>query len=497
MRRSPFGFFAGVLVGIFAAIVALPVLLVDTSVSPSIAAPDDGTDAPTPGGPSASPTLSASETPTGPTDRPAAGPAQGPTSVPTAGVDGTSRPRAAGGVVAEGPGVTDSSIRIGFLLFGAATASGMGFADTGLDPNQQRAAFQAYVDEINDAGGVNGRRLEAVYSTFDILSPSTERQSCLELTEDQEVFALVGNLFSQSAYLCVTAEHDRVLISLGATATPETYQRSNGFLFSNYMEGDRMMRSLAAELRRLGHIGDYTFGVVSDDGYDTNAATSGTLIREIQRLGGTVGHHAHLAADFSVGSSQVPLEVQRMKGAQVDAIILLANPIYATQFVREADGNLYRPQYFTSDYAALATDVGQANMPDSYSGAINFSTIRQGDTRANLPEPARDRHCREVYEQRTGQALQRDSTPWGVALQYCNLVRFLELGLRAAGSNVTSEGLSAGIQSLGQVAVAQSGGGSFAAGKFGFNDLVRTHVWRSDCKCMIPIDDFHRPGQAP
>src|SRR5207248_4536093 len=67
-------------------------------------------------------------------------------------------------------GVTDTSIKVGFLLYDLGGASQAGFTQTGLDPKPQRAAFEAYVDEGNRAGGINGRKIDAVYATYDLVS---------------------------------------------------------------------------------------------------------------------------------------------------------------------------------------------------------------------------------------------------------------------------------------------------------------------------------------
>lgn len=65
------------------------------------------------------------------------------------------------GAASREQGVTATSVRVGFLLYDlGGTASRIGFTGsaTGLDPQQQRAAFEAYVGDLNRRGGVAGRR---------------------------------------------------------------------------------------------------------------------------------------------------------------------------------------------------------------------------------------------------------------------------------------------------------------------------------------------------
>ena len=57
---------------------------------------------------------------------------------------------------------------------------------------------------------------------------------------------------------------------------------------------------------------------------------------ELEARGCKVAHRETLSADLSTGSSQIPLAVQQMRGKGVNAVMLLANPVYATQFVQGA-----------------------------------------------------------------------------------------------------------------------------------------------------------------
>jgi hypothetical protein len=129
-------------------------------------------------------------------------------------------------------------------------------------------------------------------------------------------------------------------------------------------------------------------------------------------------------------------------------------------------------------------------MPGSYNGTKSFTGLRVYEARAGIPDTPRAIHCRQVYEAYTHQKLNRDSTPWGVAMGNCN---FLDLFVRAAAkpaNNLNSRTLSDALQNLGRVEVAQWGDGSFRPGKFGFIDSIRTQHWDTNCSCMVPEGPF-------
>jgi ABC-type branched-subunit amino acid transport system substrate-binding protein len=407
-------------------------------------------------------------------------------------IGATARPGAVARPALYDQGVTDTSIKVGFLLYDLGGASRAGFTQTGLDPKQQQAAFEAYVDEVNRSGGINGRRIDAVYTTYDLLSEDGQRKVCLSMTEDQKVFALVGQFFFRSAYLCATKEHHRVVMALGSTATgPDVYAASGGLLFTAFQEGDRMMSNFAAELRDAGTLNGATVGILSDDGFDPGATTTNVLEARIKEFGGKVGRHSHLSADLGTASSQVPVEVQEMRSAGVNVVLLAANPILSTVFVQLAARQRYVVKYVTSDWAAMASEPGQANMPPEYNGTRSYTGLRVGDARAGNPDTPPAVHCRQVYEAFTHTSLPRDSTPWGVAMGNCNFVRLFSLAAAKAGSNLTSAGLSQALQSLGRVEVAQWGDGSYRPGKYGFMDSVRPQHWDSGCSCDVPDGPFH------
>lgn len=249
--------------------------------------------------------------------------------------------------------------------------------------------------------------MEPVFSTFDILSADAQQASCLALSEDAKVFAILGQFFNRASYLCATQDHRRPMITLGQVVGGDIYQQAGGLLFTLFAEGNRMMARFAGELDRAGLLADRTIGVVSDDGYDPGGQTANALIGALKRFQADIGHHTHFSSDLSVGASQVPVEVQAMRANRVDTVLLIASPIYTTQFVHEADSQLYQLKYVTSDWAAMGTDVGQRNMPDSYDGTLNFVTNYIGDARIGRPEPQEQVRCRSIYEKFTGEKLTR------------------------------------------------------------------------------------------
>src|SRR5437870_12005708 len=65
-------------------------------------------------------------------------------------------------------GVTATALKVGVFLPDLGNASKVGVNVPGFSAQDQQVAWDAYLGNVNDAGGVNGRRVEPVYRTVDI-----------------------------------------------------------------------------------------------------------------------------------------------------------------------------------------------------------------------------------------------------------------------------------------------------------------------------------------
>lgn len=106
------------------------------------------------------------------------------------------------------PGVTDDAIQIG-VTYGdleALAAIGLDF-----DAGPAEDVYSALAADINDAGGINGRQIELTFAPVDVVQPSPGEAECVELTEDADVFAVMG-FFLGDAVLCPVATHETAVI---------------------------------------------------------------------------------------------------------------------------------------------------------------------------------------------------------------------------------------------------------------------------------------------
>jgi ABC-type branched-subunit amino acid transport system substrate-binding protein len=350
-----------------------------------------------------------------------------------------------------------------------------------------RAQYQAAIDEVNQHGGIQGRQIVPEYRLYKIADLDAMRAACVYLTEQKKVFAVLGGFYGDPI-LCLTEQHRTPLIAQ-ASESDDFYARSKGYYFSVSTSKDRILHDLASSLNRDGVLKGRTIGILDQQGVDA-VPVDRTLIPRLKAMGYRIAYHARIANDPGAAQSQIPLEVQRMRAANVDTVIMANGLITATVFVQEAQNQHFRPQYLLSDFASGASDVYTVAMPSSFAGALAYTALRTGEARAGLPEAPQDKACREVYERRLHTTLDRKSLEYYYAVTACGIVNLFAQGMTAAGPNPTRDGLSQALQHLGSFQVPYGPQGSFRPGKFDAPDETRRVTWKADCKCWLPTSNF-------
>jgi hypothetical protein len=393
-------------------------------------------------------------------------------------------------------GVTAEEIRIGFLLLDVGGISQVGISVPGVDPEQQRATFEAYLAEVNERGGINGRRVVGVYENFDVLSPDDMRRACLALI-DQDVFAVVAaGGYQGPAVLCITEEGGTPLVTQGSHGTPTEYlRRSDGRLVTMYPSSVRVMANWVAELDRMGLLEGRRIGIVTQETVNPgDTVIGGELVPALREFGYEPTHISNLSGDASTAASQVPVEVQQMRTKDVDLVFMAAGTLIASQFVQAADSQVFTPQYTITDWASMNNDTGNQNMPLSYDGTVLITTYRTGEEKVGVAEGAAELQCREIYERRTGRTLPaKGQNEHGITVTNCTTINAFFLGATNAGPDLTRESFSEGVQAIGEFPMTLWGGGAFGPGKFDAADLIASAQWYADCRCLKPTSGF-RPS---
>ena len=124
-------------------------------------------------------------------------------------------------------GVTSSTITVAFPISNlTALSSSLGFAGD-IEYSEQTKAIDLFVDQINDHGGIHGRRIDPIIVNFDPTNEAAMRALCKQWTEGSgAVFAVLDGVgtWSGDNQLCITQEGHTPLISQWTTVTNWTQE---------------------------------------------------------------------------------------------------------------------------------------------------------------------------------------------------------------------------------------------------------------------------------
>mgnify|MGYP002336003808 CR=1 FL=1 len=500
----------GVVIGLLVAGLAIPFVfgerLTDTAAAPAseelLVQQDPAGDAGATG-PTAAPSAVASAAAPGDT---AAGPAAATTGPqePAAGSGAAPVPGAPGstgsGTAPDGTkltatdrGVTAKTVKVGFTVLDTGGLGRTGVA-VGVSVEQQRDAWIGYAKEINARGGINGRAIEPVVVPYDPVNENSQRQACLQLTQDEKVFAVVGGFNFPVAVSCVTRENQTPLFSGYPSTQDEIFATSGGRFVTMYPKASRSMASWAAGLDGAGNLKGKTIGILNQQQNDPGAKTSAALEKAIEARGYTVKRRADLSADTGTSSSQVPVTVNQFQADGIDTVFVLAGVTTVTAFVQQADGQGYRPMYMMGDWANNNSDFTVQNMPRSFQSISVTQIMGHGNKVQPFPENAQAVRCREVHDEHSGRKLAaRGTAEYGATMQNCDSILAFEKVAKAAGPNLTRARIGVVTPSVGSFPVANWGPGRFGSGKSDFSDQVRFQVFDASCTCWKPNGGFFTP----
>ena len=272
-------------------------------------------------------------------------------------------------------------------------AGKLGFAED-KEYNEQSAAIHLYVNQINNSGGVNGRKINPMIVQFDPSSDANMQSLCQQWTQgDPPVFAVVDGIgtWERDNQLCVAQQGKTPLLSAWSTTTNWTN------LGSPYLwwTGADMAPVLDATVQwglssgRLGH-GKKVGVVVSDQAAD-QAALNGYLLPDLKKAGITpqVDTVAGNPDESSTTNSEAQLAVERLKAAGVQSVFpLLPENAFFPYLASEASQQYY-PQLLLSDYQSTI-EVALGLIPTPYDKELNgqegVTTETLGGIDDNRPE---------------------------------------------------------------------------------------------------------------
>ena len=328
---------------------------------------------------------------------------------------------------AQSPGVTEKAIKVGILgsLTGPAAIFGTG----------NLAGATIAFEEVNAAGGVNGRKIEWV-SLDDESSPPKGIAAFKRLVEQEKVFAVFGPAGSAIGQAMVP--------SFKASTTP---------VFISVFSTPAVTEPPVRTVFRTGPMNDRQQGVaIADYVIDHLNAKKIALIRQSDEYGkrgaeSVVGRLKERAVSltneevFNISDTDFTAQLTRTIQAEPDVLVIYGYPNASAIITRQAKQLGLKARIMGANSAGSRTYpkiVGEAA-----AGTQNILTL------AVLPEgdapPAVK--FRTTFEHRFPDLARQGRPDLGDVLGYGGALAFIE-GLKRAGDAPTQDGFIAALESL-------------------------------------------------
>ncbi|MCY3889756.1 MAG: hypothetical protein OXG50_07640 [bacterium] len=332
------------------------------------------------------------------------------------------------------------------------------FADVG----DILARYQPLVDTTNAASGINGRRVEIITEQWDILDSVAFEAACVALTEDNEVFLVLGFMpAGWGSIFCYIDLNETIVINT-ADLDQQDLDMSDGRLITTrpYQFG-----SLLAGLELLRPELEGARVVIYGASVDGRIETAEELLRSFGAEIVEVTRQQVGGEDLIAAEAEIDIHVERWRTRNPDWIInvdgAVAGSLHGLERAGLTDWNIVTPANDAPSNNAMGADL-----------SVFSNLIATGEPGAEelaaqglygIPE------CFDIINEATGQGLGTSGKPEdaqaGTAIEVCAAWDVFVALATAAGPNLTPESFLQAGYDLGTFPMTGSPSGSLLPDK--------------------------------
>lgn len=420
----------------------------------------------------------------------------GPVAEPVgeAGVDpGGAPPSVAADALAGLPGITPTTVRIGFEGAGNAAATRAAFGLPASTAPALSDALRVIFDYVNKRGGFGGRKGEFVIHETDVTEGTFAEQAeraCTAFTQDHKVFAAIAAVARDtSIFPCLAKRRTVGLAYYPGIAIPTRYWDSLAdYFYGPVLLGHQRSAFLVDVWIKMGLLKpDSRIGLISIN-EPTRQAFAQAIRDRLRQRGLKLtdefkASDASAVGDLGRAGQEMSSAVLRFQASRVD-VVLFANTAGGgpSLFMPTAESQQYRPNYGISSYEFLRTAVTLAPK-EALARSVGPGWLHGYDLTdaSSLPKnPERDK-CVKIF--RDGGITVDDKTTLTIGA-VCEAVFLLRDGMNAVASG-GAKSFRAGVEGLGRFLTASTDPLLFGVGRrHDAIGLYRETRFDSDCGCF-------------
>ena len=244
-----------------------------------------------------------------------------------------------------------------------ALASTYGFAGD-IEYTEQAKAIHLFVDQINEDGGINGRTINPIITSYDPANNADMQKLCVDWTQGSPaVFAVLDGVGTYTGVnqLCVAQQGHTPFLSQWTTVSSFT-QEASPYLWWTGPDDAAVLRALVSWGTSSGSIGGkMKLGVIVGDRASDQAALHQSLLPDLERAGvrPLIETIPAQTSESAATGSDATLVVEKLHQAGVTSVIPLVPfnaflPLLVAQTQQQ-----YFPKLLLSDYEnSIETSLG-------------------------------------------------------------------------------------------------------------------------------------------
>ena len=386
------------------------------------------------------------------------------------------------------PGVDSKTIKVVVLDGDLKQLEDLGFA---VDVGDTKGQWQAFIDDINACGGINGRKLVMTEHQSSVLSASAGQAACIAATEDDKAFvAVLPNAVNANVVPCLTQQH-KTPTFLGSD-NQEDIDKANGLQFTWSVTGEKATAALVQVLAERGSFKNKKVGLVSGSDTAATSAVKNGFKPALKKAGVKLAAEQVVPCDPGGNTcSGFPNAVQAFKRANVDIVLTALTALAYPAFVSEANQEDYHPLYTASWFGAITANLvnkQEVKNGSAFEGAIGVAPGDASNFEKTVKPTKFSEQCAAIYQKYGKVKLDVAKAPdaYSAMTQGCAQAKVLERGLKGAGKNLTPQSWSKAMQNLGTLQM-NLGTGSYEPGKFSAQNSFVLVKWSNQCVCWQPV----------
>ncbi len=261
-------------------------------------------------------------------------------------------------------GTTGDIIKIGAIgpLSGAASTYGISVKE----------GAQLLEKEVNDAGGINGKKIQFVFED-DQADPNSSMQAFNKLVDDEKVVAILGPVTSGASLAVAPNATSRQIPMITPTGTEPTITKVGGEYmfrgcFVDSFQGEVLAKYSSETLKSK------TAAVLYNSGSDYSKGIADSFKAKFEAAGGTVGEFL----TYNDKDTDFKAQLTKIKTSNPDVIVLPDYYNVVGLIAKQARGMGIQSQFLGGDgwESEELTKIGQ----DAVNGALYINHYYSGDT---------------------------------------------------------------------------------------------------------------------